>query len=308
MSGVARTAMTASMEQTGNAPPVPSKPLQNERSQIVAANGLKLLCREWGSPEHPTIVLLHGLRGFSATWRTLAAAISTQFHLVALDQRGRGDSDWDPDRNYYTDAYLADLEVVGDHFRLGNFFLLGHSMGGTTAYVYADRHPTRVRALIIEDIAPGSSTEGAGAARIVAEMSALPDHFPSWAEARAYWRAQRPTLSSEAIEQRVAESLREGGDGRISWRYDAAGIRATRLNPDSKRIIDLWPVIERLSMPTRVIHGECSDFCAPSTVMRMKALNARIESVAVPAAGHYVHDDAPEPFVRHVREFLCRQS
>ena len=117
-----------------------------------------------GQPEHPTIVLLHGLRGFSATWRTLAAAISTQFHLVALDQRGRGDSDWDPDRNYYTDAYLADLSrLVMTTSASGNFFLLGHLLGGSTAYVYADRHPTRVRALIIEDIAPGSSTQGAGA-------------------------------------------------------------------------------------------------------------------------------------------------
>ena len=308
MNAMARTAKPSSMEQMSTAPPVPAAPLRNERSQFVAANGLRLLCREWGSPEHPTIVLLHGLRGFSATWRTLAAAISTQFHLLAIDQRGRGDSDWDPDRNYYTDAYLADLEVVVDRFGLGNFFLLGHSMGGTTAYVYADRHPTRVRALIIEDIAPGSSTQGAGAGRIIAEMNALPDHFPSWAQARAYWRAQRPTLSSEAIEQRVAESLREGADGRISWRYDAAGIRATRLNPDPNRIIDLWPVIQRLSVPTLVTHGERSDFCAPSTVTRMKELNARIESVAVPAAGHYVHDDAPEPFIHHVREFLCRQS
>ncbi len=192
--------------------------------------------------------------------------------------------------------------------RIREFFLLGHSMGGTTAYAYADRHPTRVRALIIEDIAPDSSTQGAGAARIIAEMSALPDQFSSWAQAREYWRAQRPTLSSEAIEQRVAESLREGSDGRISWRYDAAGIRATRLNPDPKRIIDLWPVIQRLSMPTLLIHGERSDFCAPSAITRMKELNAHIESVAVPAAGHYVHDDAPEPFIRHVREFLCRQS
>lgn len=299
--------MTALMQQPGDAAPVAAKPLHNERSQLIAVNGLKLLCREWGSPELPSLVLLHGLRGFSATWRALAAAISTQCHLLALDQRGRGDSDWDPGRNYYTDAYLADLEAVVDRFGLDRFFLLGHSMGGTTAYVYADRHPGRVRALIIEDIAPGASIQGAGATRIVAEMTALPDHFRSWAEARAYWRTQRPTLGSEAIEQRVAESLREGADGRISWRYDAAGIRATRVQPDPKRIVDLWPLIERLKMPTLVIHGERSDFCSPAAVARMKQLNARIESVAVPAAGHYVHDDAPEPFIRHVREFLCRQ-
>ncbi|MGH8322859.1 MAG: alpha/beta fold hydrolase, partial [Steroidobacteraceae bacterium] len=218
--------------------------LPDERAEAVKVGALRLLCRQWGRPESPPIVLLHGLRGFSGTWRALAAALSRDYRLIAFDQRGRGDSDWDPDCNYYTDAYLADLEAVVDRFGLQRFVLLGHSMGGTTSCVYADRHPERLTALVIEDIAPGSSAQGPGAQRIIAEMASLPESFESWADAGAYWRTQRPALSDEALEQRLAESLRETTDGTVRWRYDARGISRTRVSPEAGRIVDLWPVVE----------------------------------------------------------------
>ena len=279
--------------------------LAGERTERLRVNGLELLCRQWGAADAPAIVLLHGLRGFSGTWRALAASLSEFYRLIALDQRGRGESDWDPQCNYYTDAYLADLESVVDQLRLERFALLGHSMGGTTSYVYADRHPDRLAALIIEDIAPGSSVSGAGAERIVDEMQTQPSGFDSWDDARAYWRRLRPTLSTAAIEQRVTESLRELAAGRVVWRYDAEGIRKTRVKPDSGRIVDLWPVVRRIRTPTRVIRGESSDFCPAQTVETMSRLNSRISSVTVARAGHYVHDDAPTEFNDHVARFLA---
>lgn len=281
-------------------------PLPDERTQVVRVNGLRLLCRHWGDPSAPAIILLHGLRGFSGTWRRLAASLASDYHLIAMDQRGRGDSDWDARHDYYTDAYLSDLEGVVDHLRLRRFALLGHSMGGTTAYVYGSRHPERLAALIVEDIAPGSSVSGRGAQRIVAEMATLPESFVGWAQARAYWRAQRPGISEEALEQRLAENLREAPDGMIAWRYDARGIRETRTNPDPSRIVDLWPVIVRLAVPTMVIRGERSDFCPAETVGEMCKRNTHITQVTVPNASHYVHDDAPTRFAEHVRGFLLR--
>jgi len=252
-------------------------------------------------------VLLHGLRGYSGTWRALAAALSSKYQLIAPDQRGRGHSDWDPDCNYYTDAYLADLEALVEHFGLERFALLGHSMGGTTSYVYADRHPEKLTALLIEDIAPGSSSVGAGAKRIVAEMSAMPSEFASWNAAREYWRASRPSVSTEALEQRVAESLHLSPDGRITWRYDSEGIARTRLNPDPARIVDLWPIVERLRVPTLILRGAQSDFCPADTVAEMRRRNSRLESVEIPQAGHYIHDDNFTAFTASVTDFLARQ-
>jgi pimeloyl-ACP methyl ester carboxylesterase len=289
-----------------NEPPVPAAWLPDERTETIHINGLKILCRLWGSPDAPPLVLLHGLRGFSGTWRALAATLSRRYRLIAPDQRGRGDSDWDPACNYYTDAYLADLEGLVAHFALKRFALLGHSMGGTTAYVYADRHPEKLAALLIEDIAPGSSSFGAGAKRILAEMAALPGGFSSWDAAREYWRARRPTVGADALEQRVAESLRLSADGRITWRYDAQGIARARLNPDPARVVDLWPIVERLSVPTLILRGRSSDFCPAETVAEMCRRNPRVASVEISEAGHYVHDDNPTAFNAQVAEFLSR--
>jgi pimeloyl-ACP methyl ester carboxylesterase len=287
-----------------NLPPEAPASLRDERADFLHINGLRLMCRQWGKQEAVPIVLLHGLRGFCGTWRPLAAALSDRYRLIAFDQRGRGESAWDPDHNYYTDAYLGDLEAVVDHLKLERFALLGHSMGGTTSYVYADRHPERLSALIIEDIAPGSSASGDGARRIVSEMQALPASFSGWSKARQYWRKTRPTLNTAAIEQRVAESMIELADGRIGWRYDAEGIRRTRVHPDPARMVDLWPIVERLRTPTLVIHGERSDFCKASVVDSMCARNPNIRGVGVANAGHYVHDDAPAEFVAQVARFL----
>lgn len=290
-----------------NEAPVPPAWLPDERTETIRCNGLRILCRLWGSRDLPPLVLLHGLRGFSGTWRSLAAALSSRYQLIAPDQRGRGNSDWDPDCNYYTDAYLADLEALVAHFGLDRFALLGHSMGGTTSYVYADRHPEKLTALLIEDIAPGSSSVGAGAKRIVAEMAALPGGFASWDAAREYWRARRPSVSADALEQRVAESLRLSADGRITWRYDSDGIARTRLDPDPARVVNLWPIVERLSVPTLILRGAQSDFCPADTVAEMCRRNSRLESLEIPQAGHYVHDDNFPAFTAGVTDFLARQ-
>jgi pimeloyl-ACP methyl ester carboxylesterase len=97
---------------------------------------------------------------------------------------------------------------------------------------------------------------------------------------------------------------REGDDGRIRWRYDAQGIKEARLNADASRVVDLWPVIERIAVPTLVVRGERSDFCPADVVAEMQRRNPCISSVCVSGAGHYVHDDDPRAFGDHVAEFL----
>lgn len=286
--------------------PRPAEKLPGERDYFIpTSDGLKLRAREWGAPDAQPLVLLHGLRGFSGTWRGLAQALSRDWRLIAIDQRGRGESDWDPAANYYTDAYLADLESLVAELNIDRFVLLGHSMGGTTSYVYAATHPDRLEALVVEDIAPGASVSGAGAERIRREMAELPSDFSDWTEARTYWRTLRPTVNDEALEQRLSESLCETGAGRIGWRYDAAGIGSTRLTPDPERLVDLWPVVEAIRTPSLIIRGERSDFCGLGAVLEIENRNAAFTHVTVPNASHYVHDDAPEVFAGLVQGFLA---
>lgn len=285
--------------------PLPVATLDGERTRRISSGTLDLYVREWGDPEAPAMLLLHGLRGYSGTWRKLASSLADRWHMIAFDARGRGESDWDAERNYYTDAYLGDLEAVADALKLDRFVLVGHSMGGTTSYCYAAKHPDRLLALVVEDITAGSSVSGAGFERIVAEMAALPTRFADWAEARAYWRKLRPNVSDAAIEERLFESMRADDSGSVVWRYDADGIAATRIHPDPSRVVDLHPVIAAIRTPTLVIRGGRSDFCNLDKVRELEAGNPRLAHASVAEASHYVHDDAHESFMRLVEGFLA---
>jgi pimeloyl-ACP methyl ester carboxylesterase len=288
--------------------PLPVNMLDGERTRNVVNGDVSIHVREWGDPGNPAIVLLHGLRGYSGTWRNLAQALADRFHMIAFDARGRGESAWDAGQNYYTDAYVSDLEAVVAACGLDRFVLIGHSMGGTTSYVYAANNPGRLQALIVEDITAGSSVSGAGFERIVAEMKALPTRFSGWEEARAYWRKLRPNVSDAAIEERLWESMRATDDGAVIWRYDAQGIAQTRVSPDRARVIDLWPVIASIAVPTYVIRGSRSDFCNLDAVRKLEAQNPMLRHATVDGASHYVHDDAPQDFLRLVEGFMAGVS
>ncbi|MEW2116110.1 alpha/beta hydrolase [Streptomyces sp. NPDC005474] len=274
------------------------------RDRFVTLNGLRTHYVEWGDEDRPALVMLHGLRSYARTFEPLAERLGESYRVLAPDARGRGDSDWDPRGEYYTESYVADLEQFADHLGLERFLLLGHSMGGTTTYVYAARHPGRVGAVVVEDIGPGSSLSGAGAERIRREVAGTPGDFPSREVARAYWRGIRPHISDDALESRLRHTLVPGDGGRWRWKFDLAGIAAARLDPDPARQVDLWPCVEALRCPALVVRGGRSDFLPAATAAEMVRRNPLIRTVDIPGAGHYVHDDAPDLFHQHLTGFL----
>ena len=278
------------------------------RDGWVKSDGLTLRYIEWGEPDAPTIVALHGLRSFAYTWEPVAQSLAGRFRVVALDQRGRGLSDWDPARRYYTESYVRDLEALVDELELQNFLLLGHSMGGATAFVYAARHPERLAGVVIEDIGPGSSANSSGAERIRRELLGTPDRFGSWLEATAFWRHQRPNVSEAALQARVLHSMKATASGEVVWRHDARGIAEARLNATPAQLVDLWPHVEQVSRPTLVLRGAHSDFLSAGTAAEMCLRNRRIQCEEIPGAGHYVHDDNLDGFETALHRFLRSQT
>lgn len=274
------------------------------KDRFITLGGLRTHYVEWGAEDRPTIVMLHGLRSYARTFEPLAERLGEGYRVLATDARGRGDSDWDPNGQYYTESYVADLELFTDRLGLDRFVLLGHSMGGSTTYVYAARHPERVVAAVVEDIGPGSSLTGEGAERIKREVANTPGDFPSREAARAYWRGIRPHITEDALDSRVRHTLAPDEEGRWRWKFDLAGIAAARLDPDPARQVDLWPYVEALRCPTLVVRGGESDFLPAATAAAMARRNPRVHTVEIPGAGHYVHDDAPELFHHHLTRFL----
>jgi len=275
------------------------------RDYPLAIDGLSIHVTEWGDPAARPIVMLHGIRGFAETFAGVAAALQPGHRVIAYDQRGRGRSDWDPQRNYYTDAYVADLEAVRAALGLERFDLLGHSMGGINALVYAAAHPGRIDRLVVEDAGPGAFDHSPGASRIRREFQEAPTRFADWDAATAYMRALRPSVTEAARQERLRSMLKPLQGGGFTWRHDQAGIAATRLAPDPARLPDLVAAVRALRCPTRVLRGGRSDYLQPEMAERMVQANPLVSWREIPDAGHYVHDDQPEAFCRAVCDFLA---
>lgn len=274
------------------------------REGWFGSDGLQLHYVEWGPQSAPVIVALHGLRSFAYTWEPVALPLAERLRIVALDQRGRGLSDWDPQRRYYAADYVRDLEALVDHLGLDRFVLLGHSMGGANAFIYATRHAHRVAGLVIEDMGPGASAGSAGAERIRRELRETPDEFANLAEAAAFWRRQRPHISEEAVMARVRHSMKPTDDGRLVWRHDAKGIAQARLGATPEQLVDLWPHVDAIEVPTLVLRGARSDFLSAQTAEEMARRNPFIDCQEVPEASHYVHDDNLAGFEAALHAFL----
>jgi esterase len=276
----------------------------SERHGHVMLGGLAFHYVEWGSPEGPVLVALHGLRSYAETFAELAAELP-DVRVIALDQRGRGRSDWDPDHRYETFTYVADLTAFVDALELAQFHLLGHSMGGANAIVYAGRQPGRVTSLIVEEMAPGAAASSDGSERIARELASTPMAFRDRASALRFWRSIRPNVTDAAIASRMRYTLNEAPDGSLGWRYDAAGIAAARARFAP---VDLTPSVSALGMPVLLVRGADSSYVTAELATAMALQAPQMECVSVPAAGHYVHDDAPAPFAAAVRAFLARSG
>ena len=263
-------------------------------------SGLKLHYLSWGQPEQPVIIMLHGLRSYAATWHLLAPLLAERFYVVALDQRGRGESDWAEYSTYQTEYYVHDLEDLMAELNIDQVILLGHSLGGTNALEFTRLHPEQVRALIVEDIGPGSSIQGDGAERIRREMQTTPLSFNSWDEAAAFWKKLRPLIDEQGIQSRLQHTLVEK-QGQIHWRHDQEGIAKARLTFPS---IDLWPAVESLNCPTLFIKGGLSDFLSAETLQQIRVKKHHVQAVEIAGASHYVHDDQTEQFNQTVQDFL----
>ncbi|MBW8817758.1 MAG: alpha/beta hydrolase [Streptomyces sp.] len=273
-------------------------------SHTVQINGLACRFLQWGEADSPPVLLLHGLRSYARTWEPIAQALSGSHLLIAPDFRGRGESAWDPRRDYRTDIYVSDIENLVALLGLNRFAIVGHSMGGTVAYTYAAKHPDQVTALVIEDIGPGSSTDTSGAARILSEMADTPPRFGSLEQVRAYWRGIRPDITGEALASRIENTVRPARDGGYEWRLDMAGIAEARRSGDPAGAVDLWSCVDALRCPTLVIRGGRSDFLPAGTCEQMARRQPLVRWAQVSEAGHYVHDDDPAAFIDLVRRFL----
>lgn len=263
----------------------------------IELNGLQFHYREWGDAGAMPLVLLHGFTGHARTWDTFAAEMCDAYRVLALDQRGHGETAWAKD--YAPERRVEDLEAFVQALRLGKFALLGLSMGGICAYDYAAKHPETLDKLVIVDIAP--ELDGAGRERIQAGVAA-PDVFDDPEEAVAQARLGNPRAPEDALRHRVLNNLMRRDDGKWTFRYDAAlrgGRPIRQADPEPA-----WAKLRKITCPALLIRGAESDLLGRAAAERMTREIPNCHMVEVPRSGHSVPLDNPPGFLAAVRTFL----
>jgi pimeloyl-ACP methyl ester carboxylesterase len=255
-------------------------------SHFIGVNGLSLHYLDYGCPGTAAVVCLHGLTRNARDFEPVGAELRGLCHVRAVDLRGRGDSDWGPPEDYRLTRYVEDLSGVVDAWGETSVSLIGTSMGGLIAMLFADRYPDRVRSLVLNDVGP--EVDPAGAARILATTDQAPAGFPSTAAVIAYFRRYFPpveALPDGEVWDFAQSSIKRVGRG-WTWKLDPNVRQALARGGTGQAAPDLWQVFRNLRCRLLILRGELSDVLSRATVSRMRALQGDATSVEVPGVGH----------------------
>jgi pimeloyl-ACP methyl ester carboxylesterase len=254
-------------------------------ARSLTVNGLALRFLEWGRPGGLPIVCVHGYTSSAEAFNAMARRLCDRGHIIAMDVRGHGESAWSPDGAYQYADQAGDLAALVDALGIERFVLIGTSMGGVIAMVYAGQHGGRLGGLVLNDIGPEVE---AGSTRITGMVGSRPADFASLDEAMEYRRQTSPITAARPLEAQRETALgvlRQRADGRWAWKMDPAYIEQ-RIARGAPARPPLWPALETLPCPTLVIWGTDSDVLSEAQAKRMVAASPKGELVAVPGVGH----------------------
>jgi len=274
----------------------------------MGAHGLELHLLEW-STEGVPLVLLHGLGNEAHLWDDFVPAVAAHYRVLALDQRGHGDSDWDPEARYDAESMTDDLEAVLNALEIDRFVLVGFSMGGRVAMTFAGRHPERLAGLVIDDIGP--EVDARGVLRISSEMAERrAPIFANVQEYAAMLSLNYPAGQPDAIKRMAEYGLRKREDGLFELKMDPK-LRGERPTDEASKakeeafIQQQWDALAKVPCATLVVRGAASDILSPDVADKMVdevLQNGRL--AVVPQAAHSIMTDNPDGFEEAVCSFV----
>ena len=272
-------------------------------SKSVQVNNMNFSYLEWGNPSNPVMVLLHGFAQQSHSWDFVALSFADRYRIIALDQRGHGDSDWASDGDYTPETQQKDIEAVVDKLGLEEFVLMGLSMGGRNSFTYAASNPNKVKALIIVDAGPENVRAGTQNIRNFVEQDYELDYIDAFVDRVIKYNPRRDPVQ---IRGSIVNNLRELPNGKWTWKYDKILRSPGRMGrpQDPEMTNRLWGYLENLQCPTLVVRGDKSDIIATETADNMIGRIPGGKLAIVENAGHLVMGDKPSGFERAVTAFI----
>jgi pimeloyl-ACP methyl ester carboxylesterase len=259
------------------------------RDEYLTLNGFKLHYLDWGGEELPPLLMVHGLTRQAHAFDGTARRLSGKFHCLAIDVRGRGESEWTAPESYNYDQYVADVQAFCEARGLSRFHYMGTSMGGHIGMHLASLQPERFASFVLNDIGP--ETAQAGSARIQQFVCNTPASFPSFEAClekeieRFPWTGELPR---EELEASIRDHVRQNEDGSWSLKYDPEIIRGRLTDPEARKRGQeiMWKGFRALTCPTLLVRGATTDLLDMTTVEAMQEAQPDMRLVQVPGVGH----------------------
>lgn len=265
--------------------------------RFVRVNGLKLHYLDWGNETKPPFIMLHGISRIAHQFDHLAPHFAADYHVMAIDMRGHGDSDWSPEGAYLVEDYVRDLTAFIEELNLRGVTLLGNSTGGRVVQVCAGLHPDRVAKLISEDVGPERTNEIASA--FTRQVEQEKDGWASEDELLTSLKRTNSKVPEDILRAYAHFGSKRRDDGRIVWKRDpnlAKGFVPT----------ELWRYVRDIACPTIYILGGASRIVPPETQQKLKETIPGVQVVVMPGLGHYPDQESTTGFLAIADKFLGR--
>jgi pimeloyl-ACP methyl ester carboxylesterase len=282
-------------------------------SRVYFSQRLRLHYVDWGNAGAPPLILLHGGQDHCRNWDWVAQRLRHEWHIIAPDLRGHGDSQWSATGSYTVAGYIYDLAQLVDQQRLAPVTLIAHSLGGNIALRYTGVYPEKVKALVsIEGLGPSPKALAERARLTIDERmrkwidlqhnlsGRLPRRYVSIEDAFRRMQEANKHLSPEQARHLTQHGVNQNEDGTFSWKFDNYVRVWPPYDMQVEEVQQLWA---RITCPTLLVYGKESWASNPQEDGRARHFqNTRV--VSVEGAGHWVHHDRLDTFIETVRAFL----
>lgn len=253
---------------------------------------MKLHYREMG--EGQPMVILHGLFGFSDNWQTHAKKLAEYYRIILVDLRNHGHSEWSDAFSY--DLMAEDIKELFDDLGLRKVILVGHSMGGKVAMLFAQKYDEYLEKLIVVDI--GVKAYPMHHQHILAGMHAIDlEKIKVRSEAESILKEH---IDSDGVRQFLLKNLYWKEKGQLAWRMNLSV-----LEREMENILSALPEKE-VMLPTLFIRGELSNYILDEDFDHIEELFPDSDLITINGAGHWVHAEAPDEFMDAVLGFCLR--
>jgi pimeloyl-ACP methyl ester carboxylesterase len=276
----------------------------------VDLNGITFHYLDWGNDHLPHLILLHGGSLTAHTWDMAALRLRDRYHVVALDQRGHGDTGWTPDDQLDRDngdLMVEDTRAFIEHLGYDHVALCGMSMGGMNAIRYAARYPERLDALVVVDIAPVTMSIGLVEMEQFRQDTETMSRFEDFLERAIHFNPQRKPAH---LKYSLLHSLKPVDDG-WTWKQD----HRRRMVPEGMTEADqqqarelrseaLLTDVKAIRTPTLLLRGSNSKILSAEAAQAMVDAMTDCELQVIEGAGHSVQGDQPAAFAAAVDAYL----